>query len=67
MSEETKINKLILETIKQSASNAKVNELLVESLHYELDIWNRRIFDEDIRDQYDTMVRKILKGSKDEI
>lgn len=62
MSEDSKFNKLILETIDEFCQDEAVKRLIYRSLRYELDIWNRHIRSKDIEDAYEQMVDDVLKG-----
>lgn len=62
MSGNSEINQLIIETIEQASTNDSVKKLIKEALQYELDIWNRPVLPSTIKDEYDRMVEKIIRG-----
>lgn len=60
----SEINELIIETVESSCEDEKIRNLIRSSLKYELDIWNRHILPSDIKDEYNRIVEKVLKGEK---
>lgn len=54
------INELIKEAIHKHSDNEAVERLLLESIQYELDIWNRYPPKKDIIEQYESIINKIL-------
>lgn len=62
MSKYAKVNELIIQTIEQTSSDENVTKLIKQSLQYELDIWNRHIFPSTIKDEYEHMVEKTIRG-----
>ncbi|NLA32288.1 MAG: hypothetical protein GX880_10825 [Methanomicrobiales archaeon] len=65
MADGLEINHLIMETIRERSPNESVVQLVLESLQYELDIWNRYLPWSDISGQYELIVDKIAKGLLD--
>jgi len=55
------INHLIMETIRERSQNESVVQLVLESLQYELDIWNRYPPWSDISGHYELIVDKIAR------
>jgi len=54
------INKLIMETISEHAPSESVVQLILESLQYELDIWNRYLPQSEISNQYEIIIDRIV-------
>lgn len=59
------INHLIMETIHEYSPSESVFQLILESLQYELDIWNRYLPWSDISSQYELIVDRIVRGMLD--
>jgi len=59
------INQLIMETIHENSPSETVVQLILESLQYELDIWNRYISWNEISGQYELIVDRIVRGMLD--
>lgn len=59
------INQLIMETIHENSPNETVVQLILESLQYELDIWNRYVSWNEISGQYELMVDRIVREMLD--
>ncbi|WP_214019430.1 hypothetical protein [Methanoculleus sp.] len=55
------INHLIEEAIYDHSSNEFVVQLILDSLQYELDIWNRYLPRSEIESQYELIVDRIVK------
>lgn len=65
MADEIEINKLISESIKKNCID-DVSKGLIESLvRYELDIFNRRVSDKEIKEHYNDYIDRAIKGMKD--
>lgn len=62
MVDSLEINQLIVETVRESASNEAVVQVILESLQYELDIWNRRVPKSEILNQYELIINRNMKG-----
>jgi hypothetical protein len=62
MVDSLEINQLIMETVRESASNEAVVQVILESLQYELDIWNRRVPKSEILNQYELIINRNMKG-----
>lgn len=56
------INQLIMEAIYDYSPNESVTRLVLDSLQYELDIWNRYLPKSEIENQYEMIVNRIVKG-----
>jgi len=52
------INQLIMETIHEKSPNETVVQLILDSLQYELDIWNRFVPKSEILRQYELIVEE---------
>jgi len=61
MANHSEINKLIIQTVEKTCDDEAVQDLIKESLQYELDIWNRHILPSTIKDEYEQIVEKVLK------
>jgi hypothetical protein len=61
MTNNSEINKLIIQTVESSCKDKGVRELIKESLQYELDIWNRPVMGSTIKEEYEHIVEKIMK------
>jgi recombinational DNA repair protein (RecF pathway) len=59
------INQLIMETIHENSPSETVVQLILESLQYELDIWNRYVSWNEISGQYELMVDRIVREMLD--
>lgn len=56
MVDSLEINQLIMETIRESAPNEAVVQVILESLQYELDIWNRCVLKSEILNRYELII-----------
>ncbi len=52
------INQLIMETIHEKSPNETVVQLILDSLQYELDIWNRYVPKSEILRRYELIVEE---------
>jgi hypothetical protein len=64
MTNNSEINKVIIETVENSCDDQEVQELIKDVLKYELDIWNRHVLPSTIQDEYERIVDQVLKRSK---
>ena len=60
----SEINKLIIQTVENSCEDQEVQELIKEALQYELDIWNRPVMGSAIKEEYEHIVEKIMKRAE---
>jgi hypothetical protein len=59
------INRLIMDTIYENSPDETVIQLILDSLQYELDIWNRYVSWSEISGQYELMVDRVVRGMLD--
>ena len=64
MANNSEINQLIIKTVENHCDNSIISELIRKALQYELDIWNRHVLPSTIKDEYERMVDRVLKGSE---
>jgi len=54
------INDIIQEAIEKFSPNEAVKQFLLNSIQYELDIWNRTLRPKEIDEKYESISEKIL-------
>ena len=59
------INRLIMDTLYENSPDETVIQLILDSLQYELDIWNRYVSWSEISGQYELMVDRVVRGMLD--
>lgn len=64
MTENSRINSMIIQVVEQYCDDVEVIDLIKSALQYELDIWNRHIFPSSIKEEYESMVERTIKKGK---
>jgi len=54
-----------MDTIYENSPDETVIQLILDSLQYELDIWNRYVSWSEISGQYELMVDRVVRGMLD--